>query len=230
MRADERPGFRVTPQAVLALLIITVGLLLTADNLGWLEARSVLRYWPLGVLLVGLAMIAQGESRSRTLSGWLVAGFGGLYTAAIVFDMPFRFRDWWPIVFVAMGVVMLMRAFGRWEAKPAPGDQIISDVAIWSGTQRRISSPAFKRGDLTAIMGGVELDLRTAGTAGGEAVIDVFVLWGGIEIRVPPDWDVSNQVVAIMGAAEDRSTGTQDARHRLVLRGFVLMGGVEVKT
>jgi predicted membrane protein len=175
-------------------------------------------------------MVSQGESQSRMLVGWIVTGVGALFTAAVVFDMPFDLRDWWPIIFVAMGVVMLMRAFGRGTPKQAIGDQVISDVAIWSGTQRRVSSPAFKRGDLTAIMGGIEVDLRTAGTAGGESVIDVFVLWGGIEIRVPPDWDVSNQVVAIMGAAEDSSKGTQDAKHRLVLRGFVLMGGVEVKT
>jgi predicted membrane protein len=79
-------------------------------------------------------------------------------------------------------------------------------------------------------MGGVELDLRSAGTGGQEAIIDVFVWWGGVEITVPPDWAVSNQVVAIMGGADDKSTGTQDARNRLVVRGFVVMGGVEIKT
>ena len=50
----------------------------------------------------------------------------------------------------------------------------------------------FRRADLTAIMGGVEVDLRGAST-GQEAVIDVFAWWGGIEITVPPDWAVSNR-------------------------------------
>jgi predicted membrane protein len=230
MRTDDRTSFRVTPQAVIALVIILFGLVLTGDNLGWVNSDRVFGLWPLAVVVIGLAVVAQGGSRSRTFAGWVITGIGALFTTAVVFEMPLRLGDWWPIVFVAMGIIMLLRAFGRDEAKPAVGDQVISDVAIWSGTQRRVSSPAFRRGDLTAIMGGVEIDLRTAGTANGEAVIDVFVLWGGIEIRVPPDWDVSNQVIAIMGAAEDKSTGTQDARHRLVLRGFVLMGGVEVKT
>jgi predicted membrane protein len=52
-------------------------------------------------------------------------------------------------------------------------------------------------------MGGIELDLRQAGTENGTAVIDVFVLWGGIEITVPPDWAVSNEITPIMGGAED---------------------------
>jgi hypothetical protein len=70
-----------------------------------------------------------------------------------------------------------------------------------------VSSPVFRHADLTAVMGGIELDLRQAGTGGGEAVIDVFVMWGGIEITVPPDWAVSNQVVPIMGGAEDSAWG-----------------------
>jgi predicted membrane protein len=79
-------------------------------------------------------------------------------------------------------------------------------------------------------MGGIELDLRAAGTATGEAVIDVFVMWGGVEIWVPPDWAVSNEVNLLMGGAEDRSTGAQGATHRLIVRGFVVMGGLEIKT
>ena len=95
---------------------------------------------------------------------------------------------------------------------------------------RAATSPAFRRGDLVAVMGGIELDLRQAGTDHGEAVIDVFVLWGGIDITVPPDWAVSNQVTPILGGAEDKSTGHQQARHRLIVKGVVIMGGVEIKT
>ena len=97
------------------------------------------------------------------------------------------------------------KAGGRWSSRS-------SEFAIWSGMQRRVASPAFRRAELTAIMGGIEVDLRQAGTENGEAVIDVFVMWGGIEITVPPDWAVSNQVTPIMGGAEDKSTGTQQAQ------------------
>jgi predicted membrane protein len=106
----------------------------------------------------------------------------------------------------------------------------ISEFAMWAGKQRRLSSVAFRRADLTAIMGGIELDLRQARTATGEAIVDVFVMWGGIEIWVPPDWSVSNQVSLLMGGAEDKSSGTQDAKNRLVVRGFVMMGGIDIKT
>ena len=113
--------------------------------------------------------------------------------------------------------------------EPSPREEVIAEFAFWSGKERRVTS-SFKRGELTAVMGGIELDLRSASTTGGEATLDVFAFWGGIEIRVPPDWTVVNQVTAILGGSEDKSVGSRDARNRLVLRGFVIMGGVEILT
>ena len=98
-----------------------------------------------------------------------------------------------------------------------------------SGTKRRVTSPLFKRADFTVVMGGVEVDLRSASIAGGEAVIDLFVVMGPVEILVPPDWTVVNQLVAVMSGVDDKSTGEPSGKNRLVLRGFVLMGSVEVK-
>jgi hypothetical protein len=142
------------------------------------------------------------------------------------------------MLIVLMGFVIILRAFGGAKpaapvdgaAGPATSESTLSEFAMWAGKQRRVASTTFRHADLTAIMGGIELDLRQAATVNGEAVVDLFVMWGGVEIWVPPDWAVSNQVGLLMGGAEDKSTGTQDARHRLTVRGFVLMGGVDIKT
>jgi hypothetical protein len=102
-------------------------------------------------------------------------------------------------------------------------------MAVMGAVMRGNNSHVFRGGDLTAVMGGCELDLRHA-AIDGEAVIDVFALWGGIEIRVPEDWSIESRVVPIMGGVEDKTRPPQGAsRHRLVLRGFVVMAGVEIK-
>jgi hypothetical protein len=236
MAGETKAPLRVTPQAVLGLLIVAVGLLLTADNLGWLEADDILRYWPLGVVLIGVMKVLQPTGTTGRLVGAVILTVGLGLTAEHVLGWPVDIGDWWPLALVALGAVVLVRAFGaagteRGQASAGTGrDETVSEIAIWSGKIRRTASPTFRRADLTAIMGGVELDLRAAGTAGGDAVVDVFVIWGGVEIWVPPDWAVSNQVGVLMGGAEDRSTGTQGAQHRLTVRGFVLMGGLEIKT
>ncbi len=228
MSSDERSGLVMTPQGVFGLCIVAVGLLLMAGNFGWIPARSILHYWPIGIAAIGGTMYARAmDGSARTIAG-IVLLIGVWMTGARVFGYDANFGDLWPIILIAAGLAMVSRARGGDVSTLAATGQHISDFAFWSGVERRIKSPAFKRGEFTVVMGGIEVDLREAATT-GDAVIDVFVVWGGLEIRVPPDWSVSNQVVAILGGAVDKSTGSRDAKNHLLLRGFVLMGGIEVK-
>jgi predicted membrane protein len=229
----DRGGFHVTPQVVFGLIVAAVGLILTAGNLGWIDSGRWLRKWPLALVALGLAKILGSSSRSGQVFGGVLM-FVGLWISS---GQGWRvdLHLWWPLVLVLLGAILISRAFGRRQQTETPdlasvSDASLSAFAFWSGVRRRVASPVFRRADLSAVMGGIELDLRAATTAGGVAVIDVFAMWGGIEITVPGDWQVVNEVVAIMGGVDDKSTGAPGARHRLVLRGFAIMGGVDVKT
>ena len=237
MNTQPTSPFRVTPQIILGLLIVAFGVILTLDNLDYIEAGDILRYWPLLLVAFGLTRVLNTNATSGRLSGSVMVIIGLWLMADELMMVPFDFARWWPMILVALGALIIFRAMrgGGEQAQGVPGvqtstDTSFSEVAIWSGKVRRVTSAMFRRADLTAIMGGVEVDLRGASTGGQEAVIDVFAWWGGIEITVPPDWAVSNQVVAFMGGVDDSSSGTQDARNRLVVRGFVVMGGAEIKT
>lgn len=224
---------RITPQFVIGLGIVAFGLLLTAGNLGWLDSGEVWRYWPLVLIAGGLTKLANASTNSGRIVGAAIIAVGLLVLGDNLRLIRFNPWDWWPLFFVFMGLRVIFRSRFSFErgtdgAMPS-SDQVVSGFAFWSAFRRRIVS-TFKRADLTAIMGGVELDLRGATSDGSEAVIDVFAMWGGIEIRVGPDWRVSNQVTAIMGGVDDKSVATADAKNRLVVRGFVMMGGVEIKS
>jgi hypothetical protein len=112
----------------------------------------------------------------------------------------------------------------------AAAGSTVSAFAALGGVRRRCVSQDFKGGDLNAIMGGCELDLRQASIASGEAVIDVFAMWGGVDIQVPEDWTVVVEGVPILGAFVDktRHVGASGTKV-LVIRGTAIMGGVEVK-
>jgi len=117
-------------------------------------------------------------------------------------------------------------------ATPAGGDpgDLVSAVAVMGGFDRKITSHAFRGGELTAFMGGGKLDLRDALPAGGQAIVNVFALMGGFEIIVPETWSVSLEVTPFMGGVEDKArTSTNPSAPRLVVRGFVMMSSVEIK-
>jgi hypothetical protein len=112
----------------------------------------------------------------------------------------------------------------------------LNEFAFLGGGERIIRTPDFRGGEVTAIMGGFEIDLRGAGIVGDEAVLEVFTLWGGVEIRVPEDWIVQIQATPILGGISETVTGpavpaapSSGPRKRLVIRGTAIMGGVEVK-
>jgi hypothetical protein len=213
-------------------MVIGIGMLFTLDNLGVVHwSQYVFRYWPAGLIAIGLLKLAQPRDGIGGAFGGLLFTLAGtwllLEQTALV---RISFVDLWPLLLVFIG------AFLVWQGVAGPRrrasddtNSAVSAMAILGGVSRGNNSRAFKGGDLTAIMGGCELDLRHAGLEGA-AVIDVFAVWGGIEIRVPEDWTVVSRVTPILAGFSDNTRPTQAATAKqLVIRGFILMAGVEVK-
>ncbi len=55
----DPPGFRLTPHLIFGLMIILVGVVFTLDNLNIAHAEDYLRYWPAGLIAIGLAKLWQ---------------------------------------------------------------------------------------------------------------------------------------------------------------------------
>ncbi len=235
MLTESETRFRITPRVVLGLAVILLGVVLTLDNLGLAEGEDFLRFWPIALMALGLAKIAGARHWGGAAWGvfWLVAG-GWLLLYELGFvdlDPVELIRDFWPLVLVAIGASLVWRAVGRQSpARTAEDDSTVSAFAALGAAERSNNSPDFRGGELTAFMGGCELDLRGASMVEGPAVLDVFAVMGGIEIRVPESWSVTGKVIPIMGAFEDKTRPRPEGgtRKRLELRGWVLMGGVEV--
>jgi hypothetical protein len=228
-------------RSALGLLVVGYGAVLLLDNLGWRVDVIERAYVPFGILVLGAVKTLHAYTpRGRSIGAVVVLG-AGAWTYASLVGIRVDVGFWWPIALMALGVIFLLRARDpaaedsgatgpRVTLSNAGGPSQASAVAFWSGVRRRVTSAAFSRADFVAIMGGIEVDLRPATTAGGQAAVEVFVLMGGIEITVPPDWAVINRAVVVMGGITDHSTGAQGAANTLVIQGLVLMGGVEVKT
>ncbi len=233
---NEKTTFRLSPQFVLGLLIVIVGVLFTLDNLDMIDARQYLRYWPVLLIVYGLAKVLQPETRGGRFWGIVITfvGAGLLLDKLDVLD--FRLWDFWPLLLVALGVTMLMRAGSRrnigrtsGEAAEAERSSVVNAAAFLGGTRRNVHTHDFRGGELTAVMGGCDIDLRNSAIAKSPAVLDVFAFWGGIEIKVPNTWTVIFEGTPILGGFDDKTfKQTADEKQRLIIRGTIIMGGVEV--
>jgi len=223
---------RVTVQALFGLMVIAIGVLFTLENLGVLAARDYWRYWPAGLVAAGLLKIYNAaKSGQGWIGGLFLVGLGSWWLLEGIAYVVIDARQLMPLGLLALGGFLVWRGFGgRRAPRPSDGHSSFSALAILGGVGRRSNSPTFRGADLTAVMGGCDIDLRQASMERGtEAVIDVFALWGGIEIKVPSDWTVVTRAVPIMGGVEDKTEAPQSADKRLVIRGLLIMGGASVK-
>jgi predicted membrane protein len=223
---------RSTSRAVFGIIVILLGALLLLDNMAVLDGRDVLRFWPILLIVLGAVKIFEPQQTSSRTWGVIlvVAGLFFLMRTLDIYD--FRFRDFWPIVLIVAGAGMLWGTFTRrrLSMEGETDENVLNGSAILGGLTRSVVSQDFRGGDLTAIMGGCEIDLRKAAISGEEAVLNVFAMWGGMEIRVPEHWTVVTKAVPILGGVSDETRPKNEpGMKRLVITGTVIMGGVEIK-
>ncbi len=217
-----------TPKLILGLAVIAAGVLFTLDNLGLADADDFFIYWPVVLILVGTAQLF-GGGRQQTVWGWILILAGVwflLYNVGIVDLEPWIF--FWPLILVLIGINLIMGALRR--SVPTDTDSVVTGFAFWSGIERQFATSDFRGGDLTAIMGGCDIDLRQAKIQGDPPTLHVFAFWGGIDIRVPEEWHVDWRVLPLMAGASDETIApASEQAPTLVVRGMAIMGGVAVK-
>ncbi|MES2320917.1 MAG: DUF5668 domain-containing protein [Pseudomonadota bacterium] len=229
-------GSRSVPgQIIIGVLVIGLGLLFLLDNMNVLDFHSVSRYWPALVVLFGAVKLIDAETPHERMVFGIITLVGAAFLLnRMGFDF-IRARNIWPLVLIGVGCLVVYKAVtGRQliaaaHLKDVEHDDAVLDVTVMlGGFVRRITTPNFKGGEVTAIMGGVELDLRGSSIE-GEAVVNVSAVMGGISMKVPPDWTVILNGTPIMGGFEEKTITPPNGQKRLIVKGYAIMGGVEVR-
>ena len=187
---------------LVGLALITLGVLLTLSQTGFVNLEGIGRWWPL--LIVGVGIV---KARQPIEDGQRAVGVALLFVGGWV--LLIGLLSWgsaWPLLMV------------------------VSEFAFMAGVKRRVRVADFRGGFVTAVMGGVELDLRQSRIDTAPVTLDVVALWGGLELKVPVDWKVETRVVPFMGGFEDKSQSiaASETSPRLVVRGYAVMGVVIV--
>ncbi len=228
---------------VLGTVIIVFGVLALIDNLHLFGMTNVISFWPTAFILAGILKLGQTRTRSGRAFGAIMIAVGVLLTLGHLGLIYFNVHDMWPLLLIGLGVLVISKGWVekefmgtgpngfRRDDQPyssADATSTLNVVAVMSGSKMRKDSQDFRGGEITAVMGGVEIDLRQASIQ-GTAVINLFVTWGGVVLKVPSDWVVIGNAIPVLGGIEDRTVPPSAPAKRLVLEGYVVMGGVEVK-
>ena len=251
-------GNSLSARVIFGFILITLGTLWTLDSFGFLDASAVLRWWPIVLVFLGLQRLTGIGHRRNPVWGVILTVGGLLMLSDNVGWLHFTSGAFWALALVAAGIMMLRpSAFGRmvyirqgrrrrWrradfddkdvhigvgEVRAADDPSArIQVFSMWSHVIRRVVSQQFQHAEVSTVMGGVRLDLRSAKPQPGGAVVDLSVVWGGVEIFVPPTWVVVNEASVMLGGINEQTRHmASSSPDILILRGAVVMGGVEIK-
>jgi predicted membrane protein len=224
-------------------IIAFVGLLILLDNMGLPLASHLYRFWPMILILIGLWNLA---CRSGRIFGVVMVILGVLFQLDTLGIAHFSWGELWPIAIIAAGVLVMWSSLQAKKVSKVVSEALggqpqtdprmtLNEVAIFGGIERRISSQDFQGGNINAIFGSVELDLRDATILQDEAILEINAVFGSVELRIPEAWQITSRGQAAFGSFQDDTRNYRNEnppnppRKSLVLTGAAVFGSVEIK-
>lgn len=235
MRSETR--HLTNNRTLIGVILVLAGLFLVIRNTGFFPEfiDNVIFSWPMLLVGIGLVMTLGGAEKT---AGIIVMAVGGFFMIPLIFRETFHmYNMFWPSIFIIIGVIFIATKRRGWKGVSSQGiigDDYIDYVNVFSGGERQIISQNFKGGKISAVFGGIELDLTKANLAPGVSEIEIACVFGGATIIVPDNWYVTIEVTPVLGGFSDSrklSPGrTVDSSKHLLIKGAVVFGGGEVKS
>jgi hypothetical protein len=207
----------LSTRLIVGLLIILLGGTLLADNLGWFDARHVLRsLWPLALVAVGVAMVRHPQHKRSRSWGWVLITVGiWIFLSKLGWIHISLGQLILPGILLFVGGVLVFRSLsgppkGGNTAGPAPSN----DTATSSST-------------------GPSTGPSTAGFASSTSTdqaefVRSFAMLSGHELRPVSRPFRGADLNAIMGGIKLDLTSARMEGDTAIIEVFAFWGGVEI--
>ena len=218
--------------------IIIIGALLLLNNLHLLpfELPAYVFTWKMLLIIMGVYLLAN----LRIIGAAILIGLGLYFLLPdICGTEAASLKALWPGLLIVAGLGILLKGFNRHRCEKKNSYVKTEDLpfmtstVIFGGEKKKLSSHDFEGARLTAIFGGIELDLTNCTLVNERTIIDVTAVCGGIELTVPKEWNIKTDIAPIMGGIEDRISDIPgayvDQTKEVIIKGEVVMGGIEIK-
>lgn len=220
------------------LLVIGVGFLLEQFAIiTFSEAFNI--YWPSILILIGL--IGLFNKKSSKFGNMVLIVLGSLIQIDRLDLVNINiYKLFGPIILILLGLNIIFSKEsivvntksnhkGKKFSENVSMKDTINEFALMGGIGTNNRSQQFRGGTATAIMGGIEIDLKGAKLDNNGAVVEVITIMGGVEIHVPDNWRVEVTGTPIFGGWSNNTRHNTDLNSPLLkIRCTSIFGGMEV--
>ena len=246
MRPEQIKRNRGNSALYTGLFIIALGVIWLLRKMGVYLPDWVVS-WQTILIVIGIG-IGVGNN-FRNAASWVLIGIGTIFLVNDIFFIPFEVRQYfWPVLVIAIGLVIILKPRGRWRKHLKDGDRVggtasvgggsgtygrddvLDIVSIFNGLKRTVLSKNFKGGESVTVFGGSEINLLQADFE-KEAVLDVTVVFGGLKLIVPKNWEVRTEVTSILAGVEDKRYSAVEVlpdEKVFIITGTVVFGGIDI--
>lgn len=219
------------------IAIIALGIIFGGNALGLFNFNVFFDGWWTLFIIVPSAVSLITEKERLSSLGFLATGVLLLLAAQNVFSYEVAGKAILAVFLIVIGLTIIVRSLfhsknDREVEKKVKdlnnGKVMDSQSAIFSGSDRAYNDEVFSGANLTAVFGGVDLDLRNAKFE-KDTVIKAFCMFGGIDIRVPEDVQIKMKSGFIFGGISDERKGDlEKGKYTIYIDASGGFGGVTV--
>lgn len=215
------------------LVFITLGVIIAVNALGIAQINIFFDgWWTLFIIVPCFIGFIKGPTRMGDFIG-LVIGIVLLLCAQGIVSFSLIKKLIIPFVFIVIGLGFIFKDFFNSKInekiKTLNKSGLKEYAATFGENKVDMSNEIFEGADLTAVFGGVELNLLNSEIK-GEQVINATAIFGGITIKVPQNVNVKVKSTAIFGGVDNKVRNIKEENiPTIYVNAFSMFGGVDIK-
>lgn len=215
------------------LVLIILGLVFGLNSLGITDINLFFKgWWTLFIIIPCGIGLLKNSNRFGNIIG-LIIGIVLLLSSQGFLDFDTIYKLIVPFILVALGLSLLFKETINTKInekiKTLNKDGLREHAAVFAGEKINIQNENLEGLSLTAVFGGLELDVVNA-IIEKDVIINTTAIFGGIDVRVPQNINVKVKSTSIFGGV---SNNTRLAKNEnmptIYINAFCMFGGVEIK-
>lgn len=220
--------------AVWGVLLVALGVFIALDAMNILDINFFFKgWWTLFIIIPSLVGLVTEREKAGNIIG-LAIGIALLLAVRDILEFEMLSKLILPAIIIAVGANLFIKSFSNNEKREMfdtaeKNGEVRYSTAIFSGKEEKFSEERFEGAELTAIFGGIDLDLRGA-IIEKDCVIKVAAIFGGVDIIAPENVNVKVSSNSIFGGVTNNIKGEyEEGRVTVYISAFCIFGGAEIK-